>query len=57
MRSVAGVRLLFWNTLSPSGRQTVRSAQDSTREAVKAANLALRGGIGSRRAAGHGDTR
>ena len=57
MRSVAGVRLLFWNTLSPSNRQTVRSAQDSTREAVKAANLALRGGIGSRRAAGHGDTR
>jgi glycosyltransferase involved in cell wall biosynthesis len=57
MRSVAGVRLLFWNTLSPSGRQTVRSAQDSTREAVKAANLALRGGIGSRRAAGHEDAR
>jgi hypothetical protein len=51
VRSVAGVRLLFWNTLTPAGRQTVRSAQDSTREAVKAANLALRGGIGSRRAA------
>ncbi len=50
LRSVAGVRMLFWNTLSPAGRQAVRSAQDSTREAVKAANLALRGGVGSRRA-------
>lgn len=57
VRSVAGLQLLFWNTLSPTARQAVRSAQDSTREAVKAANLALRGGVGSRRAAGHGDTR
>jgi hypothetical protein len=54
VRSVAGLQLLFWNTLSPAGRQAVRSAQDSARGAVKAANLRLRGGTGSRRAGGNG---
>jgi len=54
VRSVPGLRLLFWNSLSPAGRQAVRSAQDSTRELVKTANLRIRGGIGSERVARDG---
>jgi glycosyltransferase involved in cell wall biosynthesis len=54
VRSVPGLRLLFWNSLSPARRQAVRSAQDSTRELVKSANLRIRGGIGSQRGARDG---
>ncbi len=44
VRSSWGLRLLFWDGLSPSGRQAVRSLQSSAREAVKSANLRVRGG-------------
>jgi GT2 family glycosyltransferase len=43
-RSSYGWRLLFWSGLSPAGRRRVRSIQHSTREAVKSANLRIRGG-------------
>jgi Glycosyl transferase family 2 len=45
-RSTAGWRLLFWHSLPPPGRKAVQSAQRATREAVKSANLRLRGGTG-----------
>jgi glycosyltransferase involved in cell wall biosynthesis len=41
-RSVPGVRLLFWDTLSRSARLKVRSVQHSARETVKSVNLRLR---------------
>lgn len=43
LRSTWGLRLLFWHSLSPSGRRTVRSVQSGARNAVKNANLRLRG--------------
>lgn len=42
VRSDWGLRLLFWDSLSPSRRQAVRSVQSSAREAVKSANLRVR---------------
>lgn len=56
VRSIAGLQLLFWHTLSPAGRRAVRAAQHSAREAVKAANLRVRGGTGSARAANGGES-
>ena len=44
VRSTAGLRLLFWHTLPRPGRRVARSAQHFTREALKSANLRLRGG-------------
>ena len=52
LRSMPGLQLLFWHTLPPAGRRVVRSAQHSAREAVKAVNLRVRGGPGSRAIAG-----
>jgi glycosyltransferase involved in cell wall biosynthesis len=46
-RTVPGIRLLFWNSLSPRARSTVRSAQHSAREMIKDMNLRLRGGPSS----------
>jgi hypothetical protein len=43
-RSTPGLRLLFWHTLPRPGRRVVRSVQRSAREALKSANLRLRGG-------------
>ena len=45
VRSSWGLRLLFWDGLSPSGRRAVRSLQSSAREAVKNANLRMRGRV------------
>lgn len=42
-RSPQGLRLLFWHTLSRSGRQAVRSLQSSSREIIKKTNTLLRG--------------
>ena len=44
LRSSWGLRLLFWHSLPRSGRRAMRSAQSHTRNAVKSANLRLRGG-------------
>ena len=44
LRSTWGLRLLFWHSLPRSGRRAVRSVQSHTRNAVKSANLRLRGG-------------
>jgi len=44
LRSTWGLRLLFWHSLPRSGRRAVRSAQSHTRNAVKSADLRLRGG-------------
>jgi glycosyltransferase involved in cell wall biosynthesis len=44
LRSSWGLRLLFWHSLPRSGRRAVRSAQSHTRNAVKSADLRLRGG-------------
>jgi hypothetical protein len=44
LRSTWGLRLLFWHSLPRSGRRTMRSVQSHTRNAVKSANLRLRGG-------------
>jgi glycosyltransferase involved in cell wall biosynthesis len=38
VRTGWGRRFLFWDTLPPAGRQLVRGAQSSAREAVKTAN-------------------
>ena len=46
LRSNWGLRLLFWDTLPPAGRRSVRSLQSSAREAVKAANRRVRRGVG-----------
>ena len=43
--STMGWRLLFWSALPRSGRRMVRAAQHGTREAVKSANLRVRGGL------------
>jgi len=45
LRSSWGLRLLFWDSLPPGGRRSVRSLQSSAREAVKSANLRVRGGV------------
>lgn len=52
LRSMPGLQLLFWHTLPPACCCVVRSAQHSAREAVKAVNLRVRGGPGSRAIAG-----
>jgi glycosyltransferase involved in cell wall biosynthesis len=44
MRSVAGLRFLFWDNLPASGRRVVRAAQGNVRGAVKDLNTLLRGG-------------
>jgi glycosyltransferase involved in cell wall biosynthesis len=41
--STAGLRLLFWSSLSAPRRTAVRAAQQAARELVKDANLRLRG--------------
>ena len=41
-RSVPGIRLLFWDSLSRPARRKVRSAQYSVREIIKDVNLRLR---------------
>lgn len=46
VRSASGLRLLFWHTLPRPSRSAVRSAQRSTREILKSANLRLRGSRG-----------
>jgi glycosyltransferase involved in cell wall biosynthesis len=42
-RSLTGVRFLFWSSLSASGQNLVRSAQRSSRDAVKRLDSLLRG--------------
>ena len=42
-RTTPGLKFLFWNTLPPSGRRLLRNAQSGTREAIKSANLRIRG--------------
>jgi glycosyltransferase involved in cell wall biosynthesis len=54
-RTVPGLRLLFWDTLSPPARGSVRSAQYSAREMVKYANRRLRGGVRSLTSLGRPD--
>jgi len=44
VRSVAGLRFLFWANLPASGRRVVRTAQGNARGAVKDLNTLLRGG-------------
>jgi glycosyltransferase involved in cell wall biosynthesis len=44
IRSAWGLRLLFWHSLPRSGRRAMRSVQSHARNAVKSANLHLRGG-------------
>jgi glycosyltransferase involved in cell wall biosynthesis len=46
-RTVPGLRLLFWHTLSRPARRAVRSVQYSARELLKDVNLRLRGRPGS----------
>ncbi len=46
-RTVPGIRLLFWDSLSRPARRTVRSAQHSAREMIKDVNLRLRGSPGA----------
>jgi glycosyltransferase involved in cell wall biosynthesis len=43
-KSIAGLRFLFWDNLSTSGRSAVRSVQATARGAVKDLNTLLRGG-------------
>lgn len=45
LRSNWGLRLLFWDSLTPGGRQSVRSLQASARETVKNANRRVRRGV------------
>jgi glycosyltransferase involved in cell wall biosynthesis len=42
-RSLTGARFLFWYSLSPSGREVVRSAQRGSRGVVKRLDAQLRG--------------
>jgi glycosyltransferase involved in cell wall biosynthesis len=44
VKSLAGIRLLFWSNLPPFGRRAMRSAQRMSREAVKGLDIFLRGG-------------
>jgi hypothetical protein len=43
VRTASGLKFLFWDTLSPSGRRLLRDAQRGTREMIKSANLKIRG--------------
>jgi glycosyltransferase involved in cell wall biosynthesis len=43
VRSLAGIRFLFWSSLPPSGRRALRSAQGMSREVVKRLEKVLRG--------------
>jgi len=47
MRDTSGLRLLFWYTLPPVGREAIRSLQGGTRELLKSANRRLRRGRSS----------
>jgi hypothetical protein len=47
IRTVPGIRLLFWDSLPRPARRRVRSAQYSVREVIKDVNLRLRGSPGS----------
>jgi glycosyltransferase involved in cell wall biosynthesis len=46
-RTVPGIRLLFWDSLSRPARRRVRSVQYSAREMIKDVNLRLRGSPGA----------
>ena len=46
-RTVPGIRLLFWDSLSRPARRRIRSVQYSAREMIKDVNLRLRGSPGA----------